>query len=208
MAVQAQYKLPALEYGYADLEPYIDSTTMYIHHNNHHAAYTNNLNAALSKYPELFQKDIVEIMKNLNELPKDIQTAVRNNGGGYYNHALFWTMMTAPANSKMSSNMKKALKKNFGSVDKFKEEFEKAAATRFGSGWAWLVQDKNGRLHVTSTANQDNPWMPDAAVKGKILLGLDVWEHAYYLKYQSKRPSYIKAFWHVVNWDKVEELMD
>lgn len=207
MAVQAQYKLPALAYGYADLEPYIDSTTMYIHYNNHHAAYTNNLNAALGKYPELLKKDIVEILKNLDELPADIQTAVRNNGGGYFNHALFWAWMTPPANSKMTAKVEQALIQNFGSVENFKKLFEQAAATRFGSGWTWLVQDKNGKLHVTSTANQDNPLMPDATVKGKPILGLDVWEHAYYLKYQSKRPSYIQSFWNVVNWAKVEEGM-
>ncbi len=205
--VRSQYKLPPLDYGYADLEPYIDSTTMYIHHNHHHAAYTNNLNAALQKYPELFKKDLVEILQNLDELPTDIRVAVRNNGGGYYNHALFWTFMTSPSNSKMTFKVKKALEKNFGSVDNFKEVFEKAAATRFGSGWAWLVQDENGRLHVTSSANQDNPLMFDAPIKGKPILGLDVWEHAYYLKYQSKRSSYIKAFWSVVDWKRVEELM-
>jgi len=203
----AQYKLPKLEYGYADLEPYIDSTTMRIHYNNHHAAYTNNLNAALQKYPELFKKDIVEVFQNFNEIPADIHTAVRNNGGGYYNHLLFWSMLTPASKSKMSPAVEQALTKNFGSVAQFKEAFEKAAMTRFGSGWAWLIKDATGKLKITSTANQDNPLMSFADEKGKPLLALDVWEHAYYLKYQSKRADYTKAFWSVVNWAKVEELM-
>jgi Fe-Mn family superoxide dismutase len=206
-ASNAQYVLPTLNYGYADLEPYIDSTTMYIHYNNHHAAYTNNLNGALSKYQELFKKPIVEILQNIEELPEDIQTAVRNNGGGYYNHLLFWEFLTPASESKMTAKVEKALIKNFGSVDEFKEAFEKAAATRFGSGWAWLIQDEAGNLKVTSTPNQDNPLMPYVDVKGKPVLALDVWEHAYYLKYQSKRADYTKAFWEVVNWKKVEEMM-
>ena len=204
---QAQYKLPQLNYGYADLEPYIDSMTMRIHYNNHHAAYTNNLNVALNKYPELFKKNLVEIFQNFEELPTDIQTSVRNNGGGYYNHVLFWELLTPASKSKMTPVVEKALVANFGSVEKFKEEFEKAAATRFGSGWAWLIKDVNGKLKITSTPNQDNPWMSFAEVKGKPVLALDVWEHAYYLKYQSKRADYSKAFWSVVNWKKVEELM-
>lgn len=206
-SLSAQYKLPKLNYGYADLEPYIDSTTMRIHYNNHHAAYTNNLNAALQKYPELFKKDIVEVFQNFNEVPADIQTAVRNNGGGYYNHLLFWSMLTPASKSKMSPAVEQALTKNFGSVAQFKESFEKAAMTRFGSGWAWLIKDAKGNLKITSTANQDNPLMSFADEKGKPLLALDVWEHAYYLKYQSKRADYTKAFWSVVNWEKVEELM-
>lgn len=203
----AQYVLPELNYGYAELEPYIDSTTMYIHHNNHHAAYTNNLNAALNKYSELRKKSIVEILQNIDELPKDIQTSVRNNGGGYYNHLLFWEFLTPPAQSKMTAKVERALIQNFGSVVKFKEEFEKAAMSRFGSGWVWLIQEDSGRLKVVSTANQDNPLMSYVPEKGAILLGLDVWEHAYYLKYQSKRADYTKAFWEVVNWKKVEGLL-
>jgi Fe-Mn family superoxide dismutase len=204
---QSQYKLPQLNYGYADLEPYIDSTTMYIHYNNHHAAYTNNLNAALSKYPEMYKKDLVEIFQNFEELPADIQTAVRNNGGGYYNHVLFWELLTPPSKSKMTPVVEKALIDNFGSVDNFKAAFEKAAATRFGSGWAWLIKDKSGKLKIVSTPNQDNPLMSFAEAKGKPVLAIDVWEHAYYLKYQSKRADYTKAFWQVVNWQKVEELL-
>jgi len=204
---QAQYKLPQLNYSYADLEPYIDSTTMYIHYNNHHAAYTNNLNAALSKYPELFKKDLVEIFRHFEEIPADIQTAVRNNGGGYYNHVLFWELLTPSSKSKMTPVVEKALIANFGSIDSFKTEFEKAAATRFGSGWAWLIKDAGGKLKIVSTPNQDNPLMSFAEAKGKPVLAIDVWEHAYYLKYQSKRVDYTKAFWHVVNWQKVEELL-
>ncbi|OJV40689.1 MAG: superoxide dismutase [Bacteroidales bacterium 36-12] len=207
LAVNAQYSLPKLNYGYADLEPYIDSTTMYIHYNNHHAAYIKNLNAALSKYPELFKKNIVEIFQNFEELPSDIQTAVRNNGGGYYNHMLFWEFLTPPSKSKMTADVEKALKANFGSVEKFKESFEAAAASRFGSGWAWLIKEPNGQLKIVSTANQDNPLMSFSDNKGKIILALDVWEHAYYLKYQSKRLDYTKAFWNVVNWEKVGELL-
>lgn len=206
-AAQAQYKLPQLNYGYAGLEPYIDSTTMYIHYNNHHAAYTNNLNAALSKYPELYKKDLVEIFQNFEELPADIQTAVRNNGGGYYNHVLFWELLTPASKSKMTPVVEKALIANFGSVDNFKAAFEKAAATRFGSGWAWLIKDNSGKLKIVSTPNQDNPLMSFAEAKGKPVLAIDVWEHAYYLKYQSKRADYTKAFWQVVNWQKVEELL-
>lgn len=203
----AQYKLPALNFGYADLEPYIDSTTMYVHYNNHHAAYTKNLNAALEKYPELYKKNILELFRNLDQLPADIQTSVRNNGGGYYNHTFFWSVLTPAAKSKMNAKVEKALVKNFGSVDKFKEIFESAAAGRFGSGWVWLIKDASGKLKVISSPNQDNPYMQFATEKGTPVLALDVWEHAYYLKYQSKRGSYVKAFWSVVNWDKVAELL-
>lgn len=206
-ALQAQYKLPRLNYAYADLEPYIDSATMYIHYNNHHAAYTNNLNAALNKYPELLKKDLIEIFQNLEELPSDIQLSVRNNGGGYYNHLLFWELLTPPAKSKITPAVQKALVSGFGSVEKFKEEFEKAATSRFGSGWAWLIKDASGKLKVISTSNQDNPWMSCVQTKGKPILALDVWEHAYYLKYRSKRADYVKSFWKVVNWEKVEELL-
>ncbi|MDD4427399.1 MAG: superoxide dismutase [Paludibacter sp.] len=204
---QAQYKLPQLNYKYTDLEPYIDSATMYVHYNNHHAAYTNNLNKALSKYPELYKKKLVEIFQHVEELPADIQTSVRNNGGGYYNHLLFWELLTPPAKSKMTPAVERALIADFGSVEKFKEEFEKAATGRFGSGWAWLIKDAGGKLKIISTPNQDNPWMSFAKTKGKPILALDVWEHAYYLKYQSKRADYAKAFWSVVNWEKVEELL-
>lgn len=202
-----QYKLPALPYKYDALEPYIDSTTMRIHHDLHHAAYVNNLNKALEKYPELYKKPIEELLAHLYELPKEIQTAVRNNGGGVYNHTFFWNIMAPAGTAPMSGKLEKILSESFGSIENFKAEFEKAAASRFGSGWAWLVKDSAGKLKITSTANQDNFFLPDTEVKGKAVLALDVWEHAYYLKYQNKRPAYIKAFWSVVNWKEVEKLI-
>lgn len=202
-----QYKLPELGFKYSALEPYIDSTTMYIHYNSHHAAYTNNLNKALEKYPELYKKTAIELLQDLNGLPADIQTAVRNNGGGYYNHLFFWSVLAPAGTANMSPKLEKILIDNFGSVDAFKAEFEKAAATRFGSGWAWVIKEPSGKLRITSTANQDNSYLPMAEVKGIPVLALDVWEHAYYLKYQSKRAAYIKAFWNVVNWTQVEKLI-
>jgi len=202
-----QFKLPALGFKYNALEPYIDSTTMYIHYNFHHAAYVNNLNKALEKYPELYKKDILDLIQHLNELPADIQTAVKNNGGGYYNHSFFWTVLAPAGTANMSPKLEKILVDNFGSVDAFKAEFEKAAVGRFGSGWVWLINEPSGKLRIISTANQDNPLMPLAEVKGKPVLTLDVWEHAYYLKYQNKRAAYAKAFWNVVNWTEVERLV-
>lgn len=202
-----QFKLPALGFKYNALEPYIDSTTMYIHYNFHHATYVNNLNKALEKYPELYKKDILDLIQHLNELPADIQTAVKNNGGGYYNHSFFWTVLAPAGTANMSPKLEKILVDNFGSVDAFKAEFEKAAVGRFGSGWVWLIKEPSGKLRIISTANQDNPLMPMAEVKGKPVLTLDVWEHAYYLKYQNKRAAYAKAFWNVVNWTEVERLV-
>jgi len=203
-----QYKLPDLPYKYNALEPYIDSTTMHIHHDFHHATYVNNLNKALEKYPELYNKEVLELIENLNELPADIQTTVRNNGGGVYNHSFFWKIMAAPGTANMSPKMEKTLVANFGSIDAFKAEFEKAAIGRFGSGWAWLIKEPSGKLRINSTPNQDNPLMPNAEVTGKPILTLDVWEHAYYLKYQNKRATYVKAFWNVVNWTEVERLLN
>ncbi len=206
--VFAQYSLPKLSYAYNALEPYIDAETMNIHYNNHHAAYVNNLNNALKSYPELSKKEIGELLRDLNEVPESIRTAVRNNGGGHYNHTLFWSIL-APANSvPMSPALEKKLTESFGSVDAFKAEFEKEALGRFGSGWVWLIKDKNEKLRIVSTPNQDNPIMPMADVKGEPVLALDVWEHAYYLKYQSKRVDYAKAFWQVVNWNEVERLIN
>ena len=202
-----QYKLPDLPYKYNALEPYIDSTTMHIHHDFHHATYVNNLNKALEKYPELYKKEVLELVQNLNELPTDIQTTVRNNAGGVFNHSFFWKIMAAPGTAPMSSKLEKTLIDNFGSIDAFKAEFEKAAIGRFGSGWAWLIKEPSGKLRIISTANQDNSLMPFAEVKGKPILTLDVWEHAYYLKYQNKRAAYLKAFWNVVNWTEVERLL-
>jgi len=202
-----QFKLPVLQFKYNALEPTIDSTTMYIHYNFHHAAYVNNLNKALEKYPELYKKDIVELIQNINELPAGIQTAVRNNGGGYYNHSFFWSILAPAGTAPMSPKLEKILVENFGSIDAFKAEFEKAAVGQFGSGWAWVIKEKTGKLRIISTPNQDNSLMQKAEVKGKPVLTIDVWEHAYYLKYQNKRIAYVKAFWNVVNWTEVEKLI-
>ena len=193
------FELPKLPYAYDALEPHIDKETMEIHHTKHHNTYVTKLNDAV-KGTDLESKSIEDIIKNLNSVPDDIRTAVQNNGGGHYNHSLFWEMLT-PNASEPSGEVVDAISSTFGSLDKFKEEFAAAAAGRFGSGWAWLVVD-NGELSIVSTPNQDNPLS-----EGKIpVLGLDVWEHAYYLKYQNKRPDYISAFWNVVNWYKVNEL--
>jgi len=203
-----QYKLPDLPYKYNALEPYIDSTTMHIHHDLHHATYVSNLNKSLEKHPELYKKSVLELIQSLNELPADIQNVVRNNGGGVYNHSFFWKIMAAPGTANMSPKLEKILSENFGSVDAFKAEFEKAAVGRFGSGWAWLIKEPSGKLRIISTPNQDNPLMSGAEVKGIPVLTLDVWEHAYYLKYQNKRAAYAKAFWNVVNWTEVEKLIE
>ena len=201
----AQFSLPTLPYAYNALEPYIDAETMKIHYNNHHATYVNNLNKALEKYPDYQKWSLDQLIRNINSLPADIQTAVRNNGGGHYNHSLFWTIL-APANTtSMSTSLREKLIRDFGSIENFMSEFEKAATGRFGSGWAWLAKDNNGKLFITSTANQDNPIMTFAERRGTPVLGIDVWEHAYYLNYQSKRADYIKAFWKVVNWNEVEK---
>ena len=200
-----QFFLPALPYAYDALEPYIDSETMNIHYNNHHATYVKNLNAALKDYPELQKKDINFLLTNLETLPVAIRTSVRNNGGGHYNHSLFWQMMAPAGTSAMSAKVKKALEDNFGSIEAFKSAFESAASGRFGSGWVWLIKDEGGKLKVISTPNQDNLLMSVSDVKGAPVLALDVWEHAYYLKYQSKRADYVKSFWEVVNWKEVEK---
>lgn len=193
------FELPKLPYAYDALEPHIDKETMEIHHTKHHNTYVTKLNDAV-KGTDLESKSIEDIVKNLNSVPADIRTAVQNNGGGHYNHSLFWELLT-PNASEPSGEVVDAISSTFGSLDKFKEEFAAAAAGRFGSGWAWLVVD-NGELEIVSTPNQDNP-----ISEGKLpILGLDVWEHAYYLNYQNRRPDYINAFWNVVNWDKVNEL--
>jgi Fe-Mn family superoxide dismutase len=193
------FELPELPYAYDALEPHIDKETMEIHHSKHHNTYVTKLNDAV-KGTDLESKDIEEVIKDLNSVPEDIKTAVRNNGGGHYNHSLFWEMLTPDA-AEPSGEIKDAIESKFGSLDAFKEKFEAAGAGQFGSGWAWLVVN-NGELEVVSTPNQDNP-----ITDGKTpVLGVDVWEHAYYLKYQNKRPEYLKAFWNVVNWDKVNEL--
>ncbi|MCC8144942.1 MAG: superoxide dismutase [Bacteroidales bacterium] len=208
MSVSAQFSLPVLPYSYDALEPYIDSETMNIHYNNHHATYVKNLNEALAKHPELQNRSIEELIRDINSLPSDVRTAIRNNGGGHYNHTLFWSILAPAGSTQMSANLRQAIERDFGSVDAFKKQFEEAASGRFGSGWAWLIKDNNGRLQITSTPNQDNPIMSVAEMRGTPILGLDVWEHAYYLKYQSKRADYIKAFWDVVNWNEVERLFN
>lgn len=196
------FELPQLPYAYNALEPYIDAMTMEIHYTKHHAAYTNNLNAAVAG-TDLEKLSIGDLMKNVSKYP----VAVRNNGGGFYNHSLFWKLMSPNAGGEPKGLVLDALNRHFGSFEKFKEEFSKTAAGRFGSGWAWLVMDSSGKLTIGSTPNQDNPLMDISELKGKPVLGLDVWEHAYYLKYQNRRPDYISAFWNVVNWQEVERLM-
>lgn len=197
------FTVPELPYEYTALEPHIDEKTMRLHHDKHHAAYVQKLNTALED-TEWLDKDIKEVLTSLESLPADKRTAVRNNGGGHYNHSLFWKMM-APGGTELTGALKEQIESDFGSVESFKEEFTTAATNQFGSGWAWLVA-KDGKLGVTSTPNQDNPIMEDP--KCTVLLGLDVWEHAYYLKYQNLRPDYIKAWWNVVNWDFVAECFD
>lgn len=193
------FTLPSLPYAYDALTPHFDELTMHIHHEKHHQTYVTNLNGALDKYPELLEKSVEELVANLYSLPADVQTAVRNNGGGHANHSFFWTSLSANG-GELDGELKEAIVAKFGSVEAFKEAFENAAKTRFGSGWAWLVVS-NGELEVVSTANQDSP-----LTDGKTpILGLDVWEHAYYLNYQNRRPDYITAYWHVVDWAKANE---
>lgn len=192
------FELPALPYAPDALEPHIDKATMEIHHGKHHQAYVTNLNKAIEG-TELASKSLEDILKNISKA----SPVVRNNGGGHYNHSLFWQLLSPKSAGKPSGELAAAIDKKFGSFDKFKEEFNNAGATRFGSGWAWLIVTDGGELKVTSTPNQDNPLMDVAEVKGFPLLGLDVWEHAYYLKYQNRRPDYIAAFWNLVNWDEV-----
>lgn len=192
------YQLPDLPYAFNALEPHFDELTMEIHHDKHHAGYTNKLNAALEGVAH--PSDIVELLQNLDKLPEKIQTAVRNNGGGFYNHSVFWEVLSPNSAGQPEGEIKVAIEAAFGSFDAFKEQFSTAAKTRFGSGWAWLTL-ADGKLEVCSTANQDSP-----VSDGKhVLLGLDVWEHAYYLKYQNKRPDYVAAFWNVVNWSAVNK---
>ena len=192
------FELPKLPYAYNALEPYIDAQTMEIHHSKHHAAYTNNLNAAV-KGTEYENKTIEDLFVNVSKLP----VAIRNNGGGFYNHDLFWKFMKPNGGGLPTGDLLEAINKYFGSFDKFKETFSGSATTRFGSGWAWLVVNNKKELILGSTPNQDNPLMDVSDIKGNPILALDVWEHAYYLKYQNKRPDYIAAFWNVLNWDEI-----
>lgn len=192
------FTLPNLPYDYSALEPHIDARTMEIHHTKHHQAYVNNLNAAIEKAPELQGKSLDDLMKGINTVPESVRAAVRNNGGGHWNHTMFWEIMGPNKGGEPSGKLADAIKSAFGDFAKFKEQFAAAGTGRFGSGWAWLIND-GGKLSITSTPNQDNPLMDGKTA----VLGLDVWEHAYYLKYQNKRPDYIAAWWNVVNWDGV-----
>lgn len=195
------YTLPELPYAYDALEPFFDEETMHLHHDKHHQTYVNNLNAAIEKHPEFFDKTVEELVAYLDRLPEDIRIAVRNNGGGHLNHTMFWEWLAPNAGGAPTGDIAAAIDEAFGSFDDFKAEFKAAATGRFGSGWAWLVLDY-GKLKVVSTANQDNP-ISDGQIP---VLGLDVWEHAYYLKYRNVRPDYIEAFFSLINWDKVNEL--
>jgi len=195
----AEYTLPPLPYDHGALEPHIDAKTMEIHHGKHHAAYVNNLNAALKDHPEHQGKKIEDLISNLDALPEAIRTAVRNNGGGHANHSLFWQVMGPGQGGEPKGALSQAIAMELGGFEAFKEAFSKAASTRFGSGWAWLCLGKDGKLSVCSLPNQDSPYMEGRTP----ILGLDVWEHAYYLKYQNRRPDYISEFWKVVNWDEV-----
>jgi superoxide dismutase, Fe-Mn family len=195
------HSLPPLPYDFGALEPHIDARTMEIHHGKHHQAYVNNLNAALEKAPDAQNKPLEELLRNLNGLPEAVRGPVRNNGGGHWNHSFFWRIMGPNGGGEPSGALGDAIKSTFGGFDKFKEQFTAAGVGRFGSGWAWLLND-GGKLRITSTPNQDNPIM-DGADPRSILLGVDVWEHAYYLKYQNRRPDYLNAWYNVVNWAEV-----
>ena len=195
------FELPKLEYAYADLEPYIDSRTMEIHYSKHHATYVTNLNNALETLKDIKTRSIEEILTKLDAIPEELRTIVRNNGGGHYNHSLFWTIMSKKGGGRPRGSLEDAIEKEFDGFDSFKDVFTKSAMGRFGSGWAWLYINSEGSLRVSSTPNQDNPLMDG----NKPILGLDVWEHAYYLKYQNKRADYIASWWEIINWTKVEE---
>ena len=194
------FTLPPLPYDFGALEPHIDAKTMEIHHGKHHQTYVNNLNAAIEKAPELANKSLDDLMRNVNKAPEAVRTAIRNNGGGHWNHSLFWQLMAPKAGGEPSGNLGSAIKSAFGDFAKFREQFGAAGVGRFGSGWAWLVNN-GGKLSITSTPNQDNPLMEGQTP----ILGLDVWEHAYYLKYQNRRPDYIQAWWNVVNWAEIQK---
>jgi Fe-Mn family superoxide dismutase len=198
------FQLPDLPYGFDALEPHIDTATMQIHHGKHHQTYVNNLNAAIEKAPELAGKSLDDLIRGINDVPESVRTAVRNNGGGHWNHSMFWKWMGPNAGGEPEGEVGRAIKDSFGGFDKFKEQWSAAGAGRFGSGWVWLLND-GGKLSITSTPNQDNPLMDG---KSDPLLGLDVWEHAYYLRYQNKRPDYITAWWNVINWEEVGAAFD
>jgi Fe-Mn family superoxide dismutase len=194
------FTLPPLPYDFAALEPHIDAKTMEIHHGKHHQTYVNNLNAAIEKAPDLAKKSLDDLMRSVNTVPESVRTAVRNNGGGHWNHSMFWQIMGPKAGGEPGGNLGNAIRSAFGDFAKFREQFSAAGVGRFGSGWAWLI-NSGGKLSITSTPNQDNPLMEGQ----RAIMGLDVWEHAYYLKYQNRRPDYITAWWNVVNWKEVEK---
>ncbi len=198
------HELPPLPYAHDALEPHIDAQTMQVHHGKHHAAYVNNLNQALAAHPTLDAKPLHELLANLDAVPEAIRAAVRNNGGGHWNHSLFWTLMGPGKGGEPRGKLADALSSAFGGVDKFKAAFEAAGLARFGSGWVWLVANRSGALEIRSTPNQDTPIMEGL----RPILGVDVWEHAYYLKYQNRRADYLKAWWHVVDWDAVAARLD
>jgi Fe-Mn family superoxide dismutase len=196
-----KHELPPLPYDYNALEPYIDAETMNLHYNKHHAAYVNNLNAALEKYPELFKKSAEELITNLSGMPEDIRIAIRNNGGGHVNHSMFWQIMKTNGGGEPTDKLAEEIKKYFGSFAEFQNKFNDAGLKRFGSGWVWLVKTKDGKLEIMSTPNQDNPIMEGH----QPIMGNDVWEHAYYLKYKNMRVDYLKAWWNVVSWEEVNK---
>jgi Fe-Mn family superoxide dismutase len=193
------FTLPPLPYDFAALEPHIDAKTMEIHHGKHHQTYVNNLNAAIEKAPELAKKSLDELLRGVNTLPEAVRTPIRNNGGGHWNHSMFWQIMAPKAGGEPGGKLGQAITSTFGDFAKFREQFSAAGVGRFGSGWAWLI-NTGGKLSIISTPNQDNPLMEGQ----KAIMGLDVWEHAYYLKYQNRRPDYIQAWWNVVNWKEIE----
>jgi Fe-Mn family superoxide dismutase len=199
------YELPKLPYAYDALEPHIDARTMEIHHTKHHQAYITNLNNAIKGKADLEKKSVEDLIRDLNSVPEDIRTAVRNNGGGHANHSFFWQIMGPNAGGEPKGKLADDIKSTFGGFDQFKEKLADAGVKRFGSGWAWLIKNGSGKLEIVSTANQDSPLMGKAiaGTEGPPILGVDVWEHAYYLNYQNRRPDYIKAWWNVVNWDAV-----
>jgi Fe-Mn family superoxide dismutase len=200
------FTLPALPYAHEALEPHFDKMTMEIHHGKHHQAYVNNLNAALEGHAGLADKSLEDLIRHISTLPDAIRTAVRNNGGGHWNHSFFWNVLQPNGASAPSGKLAELITRDFGSFDTMKEQFNKAAATRFGSGWAWLCSMPDGKLAICSTPNQDNPLMDIVTeCSGTPILGLDVWEHAYYLKYQNRRPDYISAFWNIINWEQVSK---
>jgi superoxide dismutase, Fe-Mn family len=195
------HSVPPLPYDYSALEPHIDAQTMTLHHDKHHAAYVNNLNAAIEKHPQLGSKSVEDLLRDINSVPEDVRTTVRNNGGGHMNHTMFWQIMKPKGGGPPTGRVGDEIKKVFGSFEEFQKQFNDVGTKRFGSGWVWLVRSKAGKLEVISTANQDNPIMDGHHA----IMGNDVWEHAYYLKYQNRRPEYLAAWWNVVNWDEINK---